>query len=71
MIEHPDITHMNVTGYPQQKPYHALLCAKCREEITGFELVRYEEECFCNWNCMGEWMLQRGYADIEGVEINY
>lgn len=66
MLEHPDITRANLTGYPRMhtQPSRIERCPYCHEEFTEpSEAITYADRYFCDMVCLVTWMLQEGHAE--------
>lgn len=63
MLEHPDITRVNLTGYPRMhtQPSRAERCPCCHEELMECsEAIQYGVRYFCDLICFATWALQEG-----------
>lgn len=66
MLEHPDITRANLTGYPRMhtQPSRIERCPSCHEEFMGpSEAITYADRYFCDMVCLVTWMLHEGHAE--------
>ncbi|MCG7407725.1 hypothetical protein MH117_09845 [Paenibacillus sp. ACRRX] len=71
MLEHPDITNVNLTGYPQTEAYTQVIvqCPTCNNvhHVTEVVLCYRSEHYFCNQSCFVEWMLNND--DLSWSEV--
>lgn len=71
-IEHPDITHANLTGYPRRQPEaytHDNRCVTCNtvNGFIGFFYRLYDEYDFCSQAHLIDWLVKNG--DVSCVEV--
>lgn len=63
-LEHPDITHVNLTGYTrlQTMPSSIKRCTTCRTEIgfTGEYYRLYDDMDFCCESHLVDWLIKNG-----------
>lgn len=73
MLEHPDITCANLTGYPRVHTQPVIIrerCPSCHEEFTGpSEVITYVDRYFCDMVCLVTWMLREGHAERAEVGV--
>ncbi|MFW5434312.1 hypothetical protein [Paenibacillus apiarius] len=67
MLEHPDISRVNLTGYPRLQTQPTIIrerCPQCHEEFTEpSEAITYADRYFCDMVCLVSWMIREGHAD--------
>lgn len=72
MLEHPDITRVNLTGYPHQqtKPTNVSRCTTCKTEngFIGHFWRLYDDYDFCSQEHMVDWLIKNG--DVVRVEVS-
>ncbi|MBG9736457.1 hypothetical protein [Paenibacillus alvei] len=65
-IEHPDITRVNLTGYPRlhAMPSDITRCVMCKTEngFAGVYYRLYDELDFCSPEHLVGWLLENGEA---------
>lgn len=62
MLEHPDITRVNLTGYArlQTQPSRIERCPYCHEEFEGLsDTITYADRYFCEELCLMSWITQK------------
>lgn len=72
LLEHPDITRVNLTGYPQvqAQPSEVSQCTMCKTE-NGFDGVYYrlyDDLDFCSPEHLVGWLLKNG--EVVRVEVS-
>lgn len=71
-LEHPDITRVNLTGYPrpQAQPSDVTRCKTCRTEngFDGAYFRLYDELDFCSPSCLVSWLIKNG--EVVRVEVS-
>lgn len=71
-LEHPDITRVNLTGYPRPhtRPSKVSRCTTCKTE-NGFDGVYfrlYDELDFCSPTCLVGWLIKQG--EVVRMEVS-
>ena len=69
-IEHPDITRVNLTGYPQAEPVIVDRCPQCHGDIfAGEYVVIYDDYRFCSESCLIEYLVDSGIVERAEVGV--
>lgn len=70
-MQHPLVENMQRTGYPDGRipRYYQCTYKHCGDELAEGEGYVFEEERFCSTSCIGEHLIELGYA-IEAGEID-
>lgn len=67
-LEHPDITRVNLTGYPREEAEVIDRCPQCGDEITGDDTaLLYEDHYFCSDACLVGYLI--GCGIVERTEV--
>lgn len=72
MLEHPDITRVNLTGYPrvQTQPSGISRCKTCRTEngFDGTYFRLYDKLDLCSQEHLVDWLMRNG--EVVRVEVS-